>query len=87
MFIQVMAYFLYLLGQCYFFFTLITITRHNSDLTEQEREEKYFLSQTLEKSLSSLSQIILCYVFWSIHKLTPVSEEKNSLDEDLDLTM
>ncbi len=76
-----MAYLFYLLSQFYFFFMLAHIKTD-----DQKSEKKFFQGQTYEKSLSSLSQIILCFLFWSIHKMSPVSEEKDLLDEVLNVS-
>ena len=60
---HITAYLLYLLSLVYFFFTIMRPSG------EQEIRQ-YFVSSTIKTAFSSLSQIVLAYIFWSIHKMS-----------------
>ena len=56
--IHVTSYLLYLVSLIYFFFTSLS------------KSPRFLLSEIIKTVFSSLSQIFICYVFWSIHKIS-----------------
>jgi hypothetical protein len=69
--IHLIAYALYLISLIQFYFT--TILNINNDESTQE----FCISQTIRTIFSTLSQVFLCYVFWSIHKMSQTGQELN----------
>ena len=65
------SYVLYLVSLVYFFFTSLMVN------------PRFLLSEILKTAFSSLSQILICYVFWSIYKLSLVPSRSNFLKESI----
>ena len=70
MLIHITAYMLYLVSLIYFFFTLVgNLTPHS-----------FLVSESIRTAFSTLSQIMLCFVFWSIHKTSLIEDESYEKD-------
>ena len=67
MLIHITAYMLYLVSLIYFFFTSL----RGKDPTPQI----FLIDVCIRTTFSSLSQILLSYVFWSIHKMSVTEGE------------
>ena len=67
MLIHIMAYMLYLVGLIYFFFTTLR--------GDFQKTQRFLISESIKTALSSLSQIFLCIVFWSIHRTNSADSE------------
>jgi hypothetical protein len=64
---------LYLVSLIYFFFTTLFLV---GKLTSQT----FLVSESIRTAFSTLSQIMLCFVFWSIHKTSLIEDESYEKD-------
>lgn len=69
--IHLIAYVLYLISLIQFYFTTVL------DTNKDESAREFCISQTIRTIFSTLSQVFLCYVFWSIHKISQTEQELN----------
>ena len=73
MLIHITAYMLYLVSLIYFFYTSFFVGGIIN-------AKAFFISESIRTAFSTLSQIMLCFVFWSIHKTSLIEDESYEKD-------
>ena len=73
--VHLAAYTLYLAGTIFFYVTFLKPLSTNSP-------KRFFVDMVIKSSCSSLSQIILSYVFWNIEQISNQGERESFISRD-----